>query len=338
MGSREFEWGDRVTVYFVRFEDRGRWKIGYTAGPPDIRLRGALTFTPCKIWLEAELDGNERTETEIHRRFASLRVDLDGRNEIFETSTELEEFVAFIAEHGTAVGFDTARTSDPVRHRLNALRGRLSNATRQSAKERNRRLKRQWVADQKEWQAVLRGIEQDVTHTWSRIGRAYALPPFEALPRDHVYSSAEGAYWRTISGGGEDGCSERAGVRMGLRFLLRARDEASLALSWTALVVQEALWSHRRDGGPGHAKLEAIQDLAGTRLGSFPDFHHSCSQVLPAPVPVDMHREDETESICGITRIARFHFDHCIRNYRAVTPIRAERAARNGPSFIQRSP
>jgi len=63
-----------MAVYVIQAGDDGPVKIGYTSGPAEKRLRGLQTGNPYKLRILKVFDGDERHESELHRRFAGHRI------------------------------------------------------------------------------------------------------------------------------------------------------------------------------------------------------------------------------------------------------------------------
>lgn len=103
--SRRDEIGN---VYFLKSEESGRIKIGYTAGAPVDRMKALQTGTPERLRLLVFVPGTMATEASLHDKFRGERI----VGEWFAPSDELEHFIGgvlFAQEQDTAAGEARAR-------------------------------------------------------------------------------------------------------------------------------------------------------------------------------------------------------------------------------------
>lgn len=63
-----------MPVYFVRAGADGPIKIGFTAGDVLRRIAGLRTACPSELIPLGTIDGDERCERDLHRRFSSARI------------------------------------------------------------------------------------------------------------------------------------------------------------------------------------------------------------------------------------------------------------------------
>jgi len=84
-------------VYFVQQEGAdGLVKIGMTTRPVEVRLKEIQASHSCLLAVRASAPGGRRQESDLHWRFASLRVS----GEWFRPGTGLMTYVALVASRG----------------------------------------------------------------------------------------------------------------------------------------------------------------------------------------------------------------------------------------------
>lgn len=76
-------------VYFIEAVGTCKVKIGFTSGEVMDRLRQLQTGCPVPLALRAVIDGDQRTEGNLHRRFAHLKQD----GEWFEIGGDLARYM-----------------------------------------------------------------------------------------------------------------------------------------------------------------------------------------------------------------------------------------------------
>lgn len=281
-----------MTVYFVRFEHKGRWKIGYTEHTAETRTSG-LTFTPCEYEIVAQIPGEVELEQAIHRRFAAQRVPLPGRKEIFESSPELERFVAYAKAFNSVDGFDEAQGGD-----FSVVAKIVIDAGQPVPRAPEDLLLLQAKASPSVHEFRERGTPQfrkalkdRVMRAWKHAENALGLQPISEIPvgvigpvRDHeavtetwwprseVTDFETCFYWRT---------KPLSGVTDGLRYLLTVRGEEKLALAWCALVALEVTRARERRDRQHVEYIEYLPVLAEHEVAPLPKFHHKSEQFLP---------------------------------------------------------
>lgn len=96
--ARVLDEGERGPwVYFVEAEGFNSIKIGWTAGPPKMRLDMLQTGCPAPLRILAAIPGTEAKEQAIHDKFAHIR----QRGEWFEATTELRDYIKNLSEKHT---------------------------------------------------------------------------------------------------------------------------------------------------------------------------------------------------------------------------------------------
>jgi len=308
-------------IYFVRFEHRGRWKIGYTEHDAASRTTG-LTFTPCEFWVEAEIPGPPELEAEIHRRFASQRVPLPGRKEIFETSQELENFVAYAREFGTVDGFDAATRGDfaPLAARVHdgsVCWDRIDLPTELAQQARAAVTDFASPAAAPLRASLLSRIEA----AWSRAEEAFGYEPLRELRLQHgmreYVTQAPDVQWAPGLGVYE---IPSRGAEETLRYLLEAprRHPSGFALAWVAVAAEEQERGAERRNRHHVEYLPELPEVARQILGRFPAYHHASSQLFPLGT-YGLLGEPGTWPLQleGFVRLCRVHADACLRHFTA---------------------
>lgn len=114
-----------MAVYFIQQGDDGPVKIGSTTGPVKNRLRTLRTSSPHHLVLRLVLSGTSRTETELHHRFAALRME----REWFRPAPELLTFMA--SPQGYAIEEDAvALLGNPLQEPARAKLAEIGQAIR----------------------------------------------------------------------------------------------------------------------------------------------------------------------------------------------------------------
>jgi hypothetical protein len=109
-------------IYFIRDEQTGFIKIGFTAGDGEHRLRYLQTGCPGNLALLVQIEGSKAEETAWHERFANAR----ERGEWFRATPEL--MLAITQEQLSLLTAENARlqaTLDAEGERLSMARGQL---------------------------------------------------------------------------------------------------------------------------------------------------------------------------------------------------------------------
>lgn len=314
-----------MTVYFVRFEDRGRWKIGYTDGTAAQRATG-LTFTPCQFWIEAEIEGSQGLEQQIHRRFARQRVDLPGRKEIFETSPELERFVAYAKAFGTIDGFDEYSKGDlSVARRTWAKRSRRVAAIADNARSMVGQVDpsiEAFRAGEAPW--FVAHLEKTIWDAWGRAGHELGLTFIDSLPVKydlwpHPSGHQAGPFWADTSASPGYQVGSRITPRLAIDWLRSAAGWKQFSIAWVGLAAFEAHRSMEWRERCGVESLEHMAELAAMRLGRFPVFHHSSPQVFPERFYGLLATETHGAHmpVASFVHLARIHAHFTLSRHRA---------------------
>jgi hypothetical protein len=310
-------------VYFIRFEYLGRWKIGFSSNCAESRTQTA-TFTPCKFWIEAEINGDQALEQSIHRRFSRQRVRLPGRSEIFETSPELERFVAYAKAFGTVVGFDEYKKGD-LRIAARALLSPEIPEAKPSSGVTVQQLRKEARA------FALGTLGGRIVAAWQRANDALEVDSLDTNYFIHVSGGesrfyVDRAFWgkpsaRQVPAGTDEcgrlvyrreyflaPCGEQVkGYEQGLLFLSGQETAEQCAIAWVFLAAKGLLSGRSRDY-PGLYEiecLELIREVAEKHVNiDRSDLHHACTRFFPEQVErflVDDERRIQPTSLEAFT-------------------------------------
>ena len=81
-------------VYFIKMEETGDIKIGFSEKHPNGRLKDFQTGNSNKLNLIGFIEGTYQDETDLHQEFSENKV----RNEWFESSPRLEKRIKDMLE------------------------------------------------------------------------------------------------------------------------------------------------------------------------------------------------------------------------------------------------
>jgi hypothetical protein len=227
-------------------------------------MRGSLTFCPEDAVVIAEVPGDQQLESRMHKRFARWRVDLPGRNEIFEDCAAIRNMLASAPALAKDVKLDVQTSSvASYLQRLSRRGPQLPDPERvvvdRGLLEENCRLMQQLALVN-----VAQCNADEVLDSWRSFGIYHRLSPCRIETSD-PFCHPDEVLFRWETAGDSRVLSQTAGWMYGAEYIARSQP-SELPFAWLWICLRNE--TETDNGDPGLAwKFNWLRELCEARAG-----------------------------------------------------------------------